>query len=140
MQIENGQNLDAETDCREEVRTNILNSGLASRLLREGLVRSKECPSQTDGGKPLSDDTKVTSAGAINSVRNIIGDASPRDKPEREASASAIPSTLRPPTLIKDGGPVTGALKHQLKNQNKQQKLRSSSIRREDPTELLPMA
>ena len=52
-----------------------------------------------------------------------VGQASPRDKPERKVSVPATPATLRPPMLEKDDTAVTGALKHHLKNPNKRQKI-----------------
>ena len=119
MQTDDGPHLDAESERGEEVRSNRLNSDLAIGPLREGLGKSEECPSQTESVKPPSYDTKVTLAGAINRIGNILGHASPWDEPERKASAAVTPATLRPPMLIKDGGPVTGALKHHLKKQNK---------------------
>ena len=125
-QKDDGPHLDAGNERSEEVRSDTLNSDLNCRPLREGLDSSKECPSQTESGKPPSDDTKVTLAGAINNVGDTIGQASPWDEPERKASTAAISATLRPPMLIQDGKLVTGALKHHLKKQNKRQKLRRS--------------
>ena len=62
------------------------------------------------------------SAGAVNNAENILDEESQRDESEQKASAAAPPATLHPPTLLKDGGPVTGALKHHLKKQNKREK------------------
>ena len=84
MQTDDDQHLDAESEHREEVRSDRLNSDLVYWHLREGRGRSEECPSQTDSGKPPSADTKVTPAGAINSVGNILGEASPRDEVSAE--------------------------------------------------------
>ena len=61
--------------------------------------------------------------GSVDRLGGAVGQVSPRDDPKRKASAPATQATLRPPTLEKDGTAITEALKHHLKNQNKQQKM-----------------
>ena len=53
-----------------------------------------------------------------------IRQVSQREEPQRKSSVQEDPSTLRPPTLTKDGTSVsTGTQKYHLKKQNKQQKI-----------------
>ena len=123
-QVYDGPHHGAAEEQNEQVSSNRLQSKSPSGPFWEGPGVCNLCPSNTQWEEVglligiLTDQT----LRSVASVEAAIGQASPRDEPQRKADAQATPAILHPPTLEKNGTAVTGALKHHLKRQNKQQK------------------
>ena len=130
-----------EAKVRSERPTEVFASG----PLREGPGIYEERPSQAvegnppsddtmvmtavapkSGGKPPSDDTIVTTAVATTSVGTVTSHAASRAVTGGREKDATTPATLCPPQLLRDGTPVTGALKYLLKNKTNDRRLSGS--------------
>ena len=99
--MDDGPHHEIQDDRNGEVRSDCQKSELPSGPLWGDPGFSNVCPNQAQlEGLPMGITTDQTE-GSVERVGEAMGHASPRDKPERKASAPTTPATLHQQTLAK---------------------------------------